>query len=1000
MKEKKIENQKLLLDRIEKASLDKNEDYNPSITYWALTDEAKKLNLEVILKIEVPKNIVEYNEDKNQIFLEYYNHGIKTNFETVLNLADGKAKIFVEKLNKNNQLEMRPLERTFFTDDYYELKTNLNRAAISYISEGNQILSNLRENITTEELYKNINFINQLLQMKEESDYINTNYKQREHVKNNSLSFIDRYITPRTKEYKKFVVDTAKTQNKLIPQSLTAEDYLEISNRWLEEMNKSTSMSKGMTLDEISEKSTHYYQKYEFELQKEQEIIKTQNMESKEPISYQDFISEIEKMSAEEKRILYLLAKGTQEWEKFQTDNYLNDLEGYIQTIDIGDDSHQKINGLFNSMKAQFSLEQIIDSVSTQIKNNINDIEPNLDKIWEEIQDFSPKEKTYFKLRLDETTSGFIHISTDDFKQHFGKISNESHSKITEIIQSLSNGIEKVDDIGYLFSQQDKKLYENAEKLLHRIKTDSDFSKEIDPILSKLSEKFHQSKNIENNTNLSFMDKYFTPMTQGYKNFVKELENTTPERFYQDGERKFTEQEQKYLAIYNFKNGIENIPKTITTEKKWEMDNEMEVEGTGMSFYMQHEKNKEKMEKENIIIGGKISEIAGKTLTDKNYLSLFDKNTQNTINEYMRVTPNIQPVALSEDDKIAISQQNQQNKVSEKVESLIGIIANNKEDENLGHKTKIFNELSEEEKVFFKANAKDIAIESISEIQEGISEEEKQTISQKFDAFFKQIEEKPKKTYEQEEVINYLKNQLMYLGFGQDEKLHQQLEKSVLESENNTKFHLAVPYDKVQEGNHAQFLINFHKSDKGGVYLNSFKGVLVVGETGEERTHSFGANKFTAKEAVNLLEGRAVKAQFTNKFTNELDDVFVQLKLKEEKNEFNNYQMKMFNKNFGINTKDIVDKSPLIFEGENAEEVKKMVIKSLEKGNIVSVKFKDEANKEMNGKAILNPQYKNINLYDEQMNRVNTNKPIKGLEMDNQQQKNNAREQSIRRTPH
>lgn len=624
--------------------------------------------------------------------------------------------------------------------------------------------------------------------------------------------------------------------------------------------------------------------------------------------------------------------------------------------------------------------------------------------------------------------------------------------------------------------------------------------------------------------NLSFTDKYITPRTREYKDFVKELENTTPERFYQDGERQFTEREQKYLAIYNFKNGIENIPKTITTEKKWEMDNEMEVEGTGMSFYMQHEKNKEKMENENIIIGGKISEIAGKTLTDKNYLSLFDKNTQNTINEYMRVTPNIQPVALSEDDKITISQQNQQqnmenkplstimqeiknftaeektylkenlllhfgqntysptifrelseisdesvkkvenflnkfkdeyftlllekgkiksdddlsifddlidnilvhmekndeirneinpvylsmienkeklqNKVSEKVESLIGIIANNKEDENLGHKTKIFNELSEEEKVFFKANAKDIAIESISEIQEGISEEEKQNIAQKFDAFFKQIEEKPKKTYEQEEVINYLKNQLMYLGFGQDEKLHQQLEKSVLESENNTKFHLAVPYDKVQEGNHAQFLINFHKSDKGGVYLNSFKGVLVVGETGEERTHSFGANKFTAKEAVNLLEGRAVKAQFTNKFTNELDDVFVQLKLKEEKNEFNNYQMKMFNKNFGINTKDIVDKSPLIFEGENAEKTKEMVIKSLEKGNIVSVKFKDENNKEMNGKAILNPQYKNINLYDEQMNRMNTNKPIKGLEMDNQQQKNNAREQSIRRTPH
>ena len=54
----------------------------------------------------------------------------------------------------------------------------------------------------------------------------------------------------------------------------------------------------------------------------------------------------------------------------------------------------------------------------------------------------------------------------------------------------------------------------------------------------------------------------------------------------------------------------------------------------------------------------------------------------------------------------------------------------------------------------------------------------------------------------------------------------------------------------------------------------------------------------------------------------------------------------------------------------------------------------------MSGKAIFNPQYKTINLYDEQMNRVNTNKPIKGLEVDLQQDKNNVREQSRVRSHH
>ena len=117
--------------------------------------------------------------------------------------------------------------------------------------------------------------------------------------------------------------------------------------------------------------------------------------------------------------------------------------------------------------------------------------------------------------------------------------------------------------------------------------------------------------------------------------------------------------------------------------------------------------------------------------------------------------------------------------------------------------------------------------------------------------------------------------------------------------------------------------------------------------------------------------------------------------MNEPKNEFGNYQMQMFSKNYGINTADIVNKSQLVFSGENAEKIKDFVIKSLEKGNIVNVRFKDDNNKEMSGKAIFNPQYKTINLYDEQMNRVNTNKPIKSLEVDLQQDKNKCKRTKV-----
>ena len=299
-----------------------------------------------------------------------------------------------------------------------------------------------------------------------------------------------------------------------------------------------------------------------------------------------------------------------------------------------------------------------------------------------------------------------------------------------------------------------------------------------------------------------------------------------------------------------------------------------------------------------------------------------------------------------------------------------------------------------------KENPIQYAIERIEELQEGISNAEKESITAKFNTFFKQIQETPKLNNEREQVLSYLKNQMMYLGFGQDKNLHNQLEKGIEETKNGEKFQISTPYDKVQEGNTANFTINFHKSSENAVYLNSFKAVLKDGNTGEERTHLFGVNNFTAKEAINLLEGRAVKTQFTNKETQQKNDVFVRLKMNEPKNEFGNYQMQMFSKNYGINTADIVNKSQLVFSGENAEKIKDFVIKSLEKGNIVNVRFKDDNNEEMSGKAIFNPQYKTINLYDEQMNRVNTNKPIKGLEVDLQQDKNNVREQSRVRSHH
>ncbi len=238
----------------------------------------------------------------------------------------------------------------------------------------------------------------------------------------------------------------------------------------------------------------------------------------------------------------------------------------------------------------------------------------------------------------------------------------------------------------------------------------------------------------------------------------------------------------------------------------------------------------------------------------------------------------------------------------------------------------------------------------------------------------------------------YLQNQMKYLGFGESEQLHNDLKKG-LES-NAKEFTIKTTSDKTTLGKSANFTLNFNKTDKGGVFLNSYDA-NITNSKDENLSHRFKVKKegnITAKEAINLLEGRAVKTNLINSKTNEKEPAFIKLKLNEDKNGYGNYKLDVYNKNYGVDTAKIVEKSNLIFD---KPEYKDFTIKSLEKGNLAPVKFKHEG-KEMEGKAMLNPQYKTLNLYDNNMNRVNTNKAIQGVDV-GQNEKANIRQQNIKR---
>ncbi|MCT4135656.1 JAB domain-containing protein [Elizabethkingia anophelis] len=238
--------------------------------------------------------------------------------------------------------------------------------------------------------------------------------------------------------------------------------------------------------------------------------------------------------------------------------------------------------------------------------------------------------------------------------------------------------------------------------------------------------------------------------------------------------------------------------------------------------------------------------------------------------------------------------------------------------------------------------------------------------------------------------VKYLKDQLKYLQFGESEKLHKDLESGINSSEK--EFKIKTSSDKTLPGNTVDFTLNYNKSEKGGIFLNSYHAEL-KNKKGEELSHIFNISKentFDAKEAINLLEGRSVKIEFINPKIEEKQTAFVKLDFSEPKTEYGTYKFQSFHENYGVNTAEIIDKSGLIFD---KPEWKDNTIKSLERGNIVNVKFEHE-DKEIEGKAFLNPQYKTLNLYDSNMTRINTNKPLEGMGNDNAHDKNNVREQN------
>lgn len=183
---------------------------------------------------------------------------------------------------------------------------------------------------------------------------------------------------------------------------------------------------------------------------------------------------------------------------------------------------------------------------------------------------------------------------------------------------------------------------------------------------------------------------------------------------------------------------------------------------------------------------------------------------------------------------------------------------------------------------------------------------------------------------------------------------------------------------------HADFTLDFNKSESGKIFFNKFETSITVKD--EERKMSFypSSQSITAKESINLLEGRAVKATFDKKLPEnaptgtrpEKIDCWAQLDFKEKTQ--NGFKIEKYTQNYGYNIEDSLSKMDIKeFKDPNYGEAnKQQILKSLQRGNLQKVTLLENgAEKIVHLSA--NPKYKNLNKFDEQLN------PIKNLQKKN-----------------
>lgn len=214
-----------------------------------------------------------------------------------------------------------------------------------------------------------------------------------------------------------------------------------------------------------------------------------------------------------------------------------------------------------------------------------------------------------------------------------------------------------------------------------------------------------------------------------------------------------------------------------------------------------------------------------------------------------------------------------------------------------------------------------------------------------------------------EKNFEYLRDQVKYSGFG--DALESQLRENIKKQPAEFALQHQATFGKDEVSSE----LHFKRSATTDMYFfNSYDASLKRDQQAEKMNQSFYVgkdNNITLKEGYNLMSGRAVNKDLTNK-EGKIYNAWLQMDFKQTDNA-GNFKLKQFHSNYGFDLEKELAKHP-IKELQNSQDRSRM-IDSLQKGNRQAVTFVENGN-EQRRYIEANPQFKSVTIYDANMHKV------------------------------